>query len=183
MWSTKSLPASVSGVSCWQPNEPNGPNKCALFTFFPKWDFSPESLTSQLFRWAWRAQGLLILAVSSQEVSHAKIKTDLRCRFHHLPLESLKCKPTERKGSPLASGLTAACSVKSEGCCNQETLILFNVITKCLSDYPGLLPGKTTERKCNKKKKKTLFITQCAADDIMSAGTEENFNHLSFFCT
>lgn len=139
---------------------------CA-FHLFPKWDFSPESLTSQLFRWAWRAQGLLILAVSSQEVSHAKIKTDLRCRFHHLPLESLKCKPTERKGSPLASGLTAACSVKSEGCCNQETLILFNVITKCLSDYPGLLPGKTTERKCNKKKKRhyslpsVLQMTSC----------------------
>lgn len=62
-----------------------------------------------------------------------------------------------KKGSPPASGLTPACSVKSEGCCNQETLILFNVITKCLGDYPGLLRGKKQQRE-NTTKKKDVYI-------------------------
>lgn len=83
------------------------------------------------------------------------------------------------KGITPASGLTAACSVKSEGCCNQETLILFNVITKCLSDYPGLLLGKNNREKVQRKKRRIHYSLPSV---LQMTSCLQGLRRISIFC-
>lgn len=141
------------------------------FQPFPLMSLPLETLTSQLLRWAWRAQGLLFLAASSRKVSNEElISTDLWCRFHHLPLDYMKCKQTGKKMQSYEIKAWSSHSVKNRGCCNQGTLILSKKHSTLLFN------GSSSRHRTQRENAKKLKIY------ILNHGCSDWGDFQSFFC-